>query len=1102
MSNGTVEGTSGGDLIDANYAGDPDGDKVDNNDAPDGSNNDAIAAGEGNDTVLAGAGNDVVYGDSIALDPPDHASVSNGATTNLTVINSADGPIELWWIDGSGTPQFYGTIQPGGAYLQPTYEDHNWVLRDQDGNYLELIEGAPNQTVNYGADGLDDSLAGGDGDDTVYGQFGDDTIDGGLGSDTLYGGTGNDDIFGGAGDDTIVADDFSATGPNLIVNGSFEDTTGMTQTWFGVSGSGGTAPGWTDANGSSVEFHADGRGGLTATDGAYWLDLEADPGQNSSISQTIAGAQDGEVYILTFDAGDLSDANDGTALDNQLQVIWNGEVIATIDPSDGSWTSYEFHVIGGSGDGSNTLTFAGTGNADGIGASLDNVQMYAAAEAAGGTDNLFGGDGNDDLIGGAGNDTLDGGGGNDMIVAGSGNDIVVGGDGNDTIFGGAGDDTLNGGLGADTLYGGDGSDTFIYTQGEGTDTIFGGEGGQDRDTLQLAETPIVGTGATISYTSAETGSFSFSSGSGTFAEIEVVRGSESGDAFLGNAATTGIEAYGEGGFDFMQGGSGNDTLYGGTGGDTLQGGGGADTLYGENDNDRLEGGLGNDTLFGGLGNDILVGGDNDDQLFGGDGRDTLQGGIGNDSLDGGLGDDSLVGDDGDDVLVGGDGDDTLNGMTGNDILFGGLGNDTLWGGSGNDTIDAGDGNDSINAGFGDDTVFGGAGVDTILGGDGNDTVDAGDGNDSVTVGTGNDTVFGGAGDDSLGGGDGNDTLDGGDGNDTLAGGNGDDRLTGGSGNDMFDFVRNGGADVVTDFSLADTDADGRYDDQLDVSELRDLDGNPVNAWDVTVSDDGLGNALLTFPEGETILLMGVTPAQMQTASQKFAAGIPCFTTGTRIRTPGGEVPIEVLRPGDKVLTRDNGPQPLVWVGIRRLDATDLAARPDLRPVVFAPGAMGQDRRLLVSPQHGMLLASGPQEALVRAIHLARLPGGKVRVAKGVRSVTYVHLMFERHQVIWGNDLPSESFYPGPWGLSALDPSALREIARLFPDAVKQGPASGYGAPARPFLSFAELQRDARNRTPRQGLPPGCHHMPLPHIRQRHSPIGCIDREFRSRSSQG
>jgi Ca2+-binding RTX toxin-like protein len=64
---------------------------------------------------------------------------------------------------------------------------------------------------------------------------------------------------------------------------------------------------------------------------------------------------------------------------------------------------------------------------------------------------------------------------------------------------------------------------------------------------------------------------------------------------------------------------------------------------------------------------------------------------------------------------------------------------------------------------------------------------------------------------------------------------------------------------------------------------------------------------------ETLLLQGVTPAQMTASSQLFSAGIPCFTTGTMIRTPHGDVRIEELAIGDLVCTLDNGPQPLRWI---------------------------------------------------------------------------------------------------------------------------------------------------------------------------------------------
>ena len=56
---GYVDGTAGGDMIDAAYSGDPDGDYIDNNDAllPGETGDDDIVRAEGgNDTILAGGG--------------------------------------------------------------------------------------------------------------------------------------------------------------------------------------------------------------------------------------------------------------------------------------------------------------------------------------------------------------------------------------------------------------------------------------------------------------------------------------------------------------------------------------------------------------------------------------------------------------------------------------------------------------------------------------------------------------------------------------------------------------------------------------------------------------------------------------------------------------------------------------------------------------------------------------------------------------------------------------------------------------------------------------------------------------------------------------
>lgn len=160
--------------------------------------------------------------------------------------------------------------------------------------------------------------------------------------------------------------------------------------------------------------------------------------------------------------------------------------------------------------------------------------------------------------------------------------------------------------------------------------------------------------------------------------------------------------------------------------------------------------------------------------------------------------------------------------------------------------------------------------------------------------------------------------------------------------------------------------------------------------------------------------------------------IVCFAAGTLIATKTGEVPVEALRPGDMVWTLDNGFQPLAWSAMRHLGPDALAAAPQARPVRIAAGAFGNDRPLVVSPQHGLLLTLGGSEILARAIHLARLKGGSVRHCVGCQRVSYVHLFFERHQVVLSNGIPSESLYPGAWALSSLAPEARLGLSAHLP----------------------------------------------------------------------
>ena len=147
-----------------------------------------------------------------------------------------------------------------------------------------------------------------------------------------------------------------------------------------------------------------------------------------------------------------------------------------------------------------------------------------------------------------------------------------------------------------------------------------------------------------------------------------------------------------------------------------------------------------------------------------------------------------------------------------------------------------------------------------------------------------------------------------------------------------------------------------------------------------------------------------------------AMGVPCFAAGTRIRTPQGERPVEAIAVGDLVMT-PNGAVPVLWHGARRLSAADLDARPDLRPVQIAAGAIGNRRELRLSPQHAVLVPGQQGGRLIRARHLAEA-GGPARVARGVRQVSYHHLLLPSHALVWAERALAESFYPGNMAVAA------------------------------------------------------------------------------------
>ncbi|WP_415920388.1 Ig-like domain-containing protein [Tateyamaria sp. SN6-1] len=645
----------------------------------------------------------------------------------------------------------------------------------------------------------------------------------------------------------------------------------------------------------------------------------------------------------------------------------------------------------------------------------------------------------DDIIeAGGGDDTILAGDGADLVDAGTGNDDVEGGDGNDTINGEDGNDTIDGGDGNDSVDGGDGNDVIDTSNGDfapdlgfpnddGTpipgfpfgfaaddepdndlDFVDGGDGDDTISTGDDADTIIGGDGN------------------------DVIDGGIDDDIIDGDDTTNPSE----GGADRIVGGEGNDLITGGVGDDTIFAGNdpdlGLDQLNIEDDGsnplfpaDPVPDN-GKDTVFGGEGNDFITGADDDDELFGEEGNDTIDGEIDDDLVDGGVGNDSLLGGQGNDTVIGGTGEDTLEGGTGNDVLDGGDDNDTINGDQGRDIIDGGEGDDLIDGGLNADFIEGGDGADTIFGGNGKDTIDGGDGDDVIDGGTGDDSLDGGAGNDSITGATGDDTIDGGDGNDTIDGGNGGtDVMFGGADRDLF-----------VNVSAGETVDGGGDGDDFDTLDLTGSTG-PNSSLQVTFTnpdDNGNGfDGFVTYFDNE-----GNEVGRLEFTDIEDV--IPCFTPGTLIATPTGERRVEDLNVGDRVITRDNGIQEIRWVGQREMTGAELEAAPQFKPVLIRAGALGKglpERDMLVSPQHRVLMSGektelyfDESEVLVAAKHLTGMDGIDV---VDVSATTYIHVMFEQHEVILSDGAWTESFQPGDMTLGAMGDAQRAEILALFPE---------------------------------------------------------------------
>ncbi|KAA9010128.1 Hint domain-containing protein [Histidinibacterium aquaticum] len=187
-----------------------------------------------------------------------------------------------------------------------------------------------------------------------------------------------------------------------------------------------------------------------------------------------------------------------------------------------------------------------------------------------------------------------------------------------------------------------------------------------------------------------------------------------------------------------------------------------------------------------------------------------------------------------------------------------------------------------------------------------------------------------------------------------------------------------------------------------------------------------------YDEDGTIESGTVEEANAAFATQNNQMTVICLAAGTLVETPDGPRQVETLVPGDLVTTLDDGPQPLAWIGRRRVPADKEHA-----PIRIAAGTLGAMRDVYVSPNHRMLIEGqmaellfGEAEMLVAAKHLIN--------DKTIRPVPrdeieYVHVLFDRHQIIFAEGALTESMHPGCEAMRSLAPETRDELLELFPE---------------------------------------------------------------------
>ena len=178
----------------------------------------------------------------------------------------------------------------------------------------------------------------------------------------------------------------------------------------------------------------------------------------------------------------------------------------------------------------------------------------------------------------------------------------------------------------------------------------------------------------------------------------------------------------------------------------------------------------------------------------------------------------------------------------------------------------------------------------------------------------------------------------------------------------------------------------------------------------TITNVVIGNDIVEFfdvaGEHDIHFVGNYNSSNLSVSGGTITTTAACYCPNTLILTDRGEAPVEALAIKDTVVTASGQHRPIRWIGRRSYAGRFLATNPDVQPIRFRAGSLGNGvprRDLLVSPEHAMFLGGAliPAKALVN--------GSTITQERGLDRVDYIHVELDSHDVIVAEGAPSESF---------------------------------------------------------------------------------------------